>query len=261
MNDKSNKFCFASIDVEQDFAAIDNREYKGVENLQEILNIFERYSIPTTLFVTGETIEKYPVLIKQWSNNYEIACHGFTHRFWNDLSIKDREREVEKFKKIYQNVSQKSVKGFRAPSHIIDEQGMKLLQNKGFLYDSSIVPHYPFIKKYRGYKKKAPMEPYHLSFDDCWRKGNSEILEIPVAGQIFGIPLAGAWIARIPFWFYKILFEIESPNFITLSIHSWDRLKTSRNFYFNFPRKLDKLLKLLKSKNYKFLKGYEFCKN
>lgn len=261
INNQPNKFCFASIDVEQDFAELNSQQYKGVENLQEILNVFKKYNVPASLFVTGETLKKYPDLVKQWSDNYEIACHGFTHRFWNNLGHKDREQEIEKFNQSYQKILRKPVKGFRAPSHIIDEQGIKLLQDKGFLYDSSIVPHYPCIKKYRGYKKRAPLEPYYPSLDNCWQKGNSEILEIPVVGQIFGIPLAGAWLARIPFCFYKALFSFASPNFITLNIHSWDNLKTYKFSKVSFSRKLGKLLKLLKDKNYQFLKAYEFCKD
>jgi peptidoglycan/xylan/chitin deacetylase (PgdA/CDA1 family) len=226
-----NKICFTSIDVEQ--------EIKG---LNKILDIFKKYNIPATLFVTGEILEKYNNLVKEWSRVYEIACHSYTHRFWNTLNSEERKKELEDFIILYQKVFTESPKGFRAPSHLIDEEGIRLLEESGFLYDSSVVPHYPPFKKYRGYKGRAPLLPYYP-------KGR-KILEIPVSGQLFGIPLAGAWITKLPFWFYKILFFIHCPEFITLSIHSWDKLK-------NFER----IIRLLKNKNYQFLNGEQIYKN
>ena len=125
---------------------------------------------------------------------------------------------------------------------------MRALEKKGFLYDSSVVPHYPPFKKYRGYKGRAPLLPYYP-------KG-LKILEIPVRGQVFGIPLAGVWIARLPIWFYKVLFLIYRPSFITLNMHSWDIFGREQ-----FLENLEKILRLLKSKNYQFLNGEQIFKN
>ena len=89
------------------------------------------------------------------------------------------------------------------------------------------------------------------------------ILEIPVSGQILGLPLAGAWIGRLPFLFYQSLFEAACPGFVTLNMHSWDVL--------DFPgrkapaalflKKLDKTISLLKKKNYVFLNGKQISEN
>jgi len=233
----SAKICFTSIDVEG----------RGVEEVNQILDIFKKYNIPATLFVTGEVLEKYSDLIKGWSDNYKIASHSFTHRFWNTLNSKERETELDRFCNLYQNIFQKKPLGFRAPSHLIDEEGLKLLEEKGFLYDSSVLPHYPPFKKYRGYQGRKPLLPYHST--------GLKILEIPVRGQFLGIPLAGAWIRGLPSWFYKILFLLYCPSFITLSMHSWDNLDHC------FLKKLENILKILKKKNYLFLNGEQILKN
>ena len=230
------KICFASVDVERD-----------IDGFNKILEVFKKYDIPATLFVTGEVLEKHTDLIREWSENYEIASHSFTHRFWNTLNLEERKQELDKFCNLYQNIFQKKPFGFRAPSHIIDKQGLKLLQEKGFLYDSSVVPHYPPFKKYRGYKGKAPLDPYFPK--------EMKILEIPIRGQIFGIPLAGAWINKLPCFFYKALFLVYNPNFVTLSMHSWDILNAG------FVKKLENILKILKKKNYQFLNGKQILKN
>ncbi len=227
----AGKVCFVSVDVED-----------GIENLGEILSIFKKYDIPATLFVTGEVLQKYPEKFRELAAFYEIACHSFTHRFWNTLNKVEKQKELTDFINLYQRIFQKKPLGFRAPSHIIDEEGLKILEEKGFFYDSSIVPRYPLFKKYRGYKGRKPLSYYYPV--------GGKMLEIPVRGQLFGIPLAGTWISKLPFWFYKVLFFIHCPEFLNLSIHSWNEL---RNF--------EKIIKLLKSKNYQFLNGEQIYKN
>ncbi len=235
-----NKVCFVSIDVE-----------RSVENLDKILDIFKKYNLPATLFTTGYVLERYPERVLSWSRDFEIACHTFTHRYWDTISQEERETELEKFNKLYGQMFNRKPAGFRVPSHIIDESGLKLLENKGFLYDSSIVPHYPPFKRYRGYQGKAPLVPYYPDEQNCRQKGKMRILEIPAAGGLFGLPLVGVWIIKLPFFIFKISLGIYQPPFITLSMHPWDNLKT------RFLRNLERMVKLLKSKNYQFANGRE----
>ena len=238
------KTCFASVDIERDLGA---KTFRGVENLDKILSIFEKNGIPATLFVTGEVLQQYPEQFQKLSGSYEIACHGFTHRFWNTLDSQERQKELDDFIVLYQQIFQKKPIGFRAPSHIIDQQGIELLSENGFSYDSSVVPHYPPFKKYRGYKGKAPLLPY--------RPAGANILEITVAGQFLGIPLAGAWIRRLPVLVYRILFMIYRPKFITLSMHSWDI------FDQRFLAKLPLIIKLLEQNQYQFFNGKQIFEN
>ena len=234
------KTCFVSIDVESDFA--ENKNFEGVEKLDKILRIFKKNKISATLFVTGNVLEKYSKKVREWSEDYEIACHSFSHRFWDTLSQEEREDELKRFIELYRKVLKMAPKGFRAPSHVIDEKGIKLLAEKGFLYDSSIVPHYPFFKKYRGYKGKAPLSPY-------WY--NEKIFEIPITGQLLGVPIAGTWISKLPFFIFKFLFGIYSPVFLTFNLHSWDSLNPK------LFKKIEQIFEILKDKDYQLLKGLE----
>lgn len=235
-----DKLCFVSIDVE-----------RTVENLDKILDIFQKYNVSATLFVTGRILEKYPELVRAWSRDFEIACHTFTHRHWDTISQKERETELENFNRLYGQVFNRKPAGFRAPTHIIDEQDIMLLQEKGFLYDSSIVPYYPLLKQYEGYQGRASLLPYHPAQHNCRSKGQMRLLEIPASGLLLGIPLAAAWFARLPLLFYKVLFTLRAPSFVNLSMHPWDIFKPG------FLGKLEKILKLLKGKNYQFSNGRE----
>lgn len=238
------KTCFASIDVESDLGG---KTFQGVERLDGILNLFQKHGVPATLFVTGDVLQRYLERFRKLAVAYEIASHGFTHRFWNTLDYRERQQELDDFIILYQQVFGEKPKGFRAPSHVIDEPGTELLAQKGFLYDSSVVPHYPPFKKYRGYKGKAPLSPYYFS--------KNGLLEIPVSGQFLGIPLAGAWIRGLPFWVYRALFSVSRPEFITLNMHSWDILDR------RFLIKLSSMIELLKKHQYQFLNGKQIFEN
>ena len=72
------KTCFLSIDVEK---KEENNSFEGVEKLYGILNVFKKHNVNATLFVTGEVLERYPDLVKKWSDDYEIACHNYYHQF------------------------------------------------------------------------------------------------------------------------------------------------------------------------------------
>lgn len=250
------KICFASIDIESDFGK--NKSFQGVERIEKLFDVFKKYGIPLTLFVTGNVLEKYPEKAKSWPQNYEIAFHGYSHKFWDILAERDREKEVEDFMFLFERVLGKKPDGFRSPSHIIDNEMMRFLEKKGFAYDSSVVPGYPLFKYYRGYRGKAPLAPYHPAKDNCREECDMRILEIPVAG-ILSIPLAGTWISKLPLFVYRFLFALKKPEFLTLSLHSWDSLNDK------LILKLAKLVELLNKKGYKFSSGkqiYEqFSKN
>jgi peptidoglycan/xylan/chitin deacetylase (PgdA/CDA1 family) len=243
------KICFVSIDIESDFAK--GRDFKGAENIEKVLKIFKSHNIKATLFVTGKILEKYQDKFKNLSQEHEIACHSFSHSFWNELKDQEREKELIDFISLYKSIFNKAPAGFRAPSHVIDQKGLEIVQEKGFLYDSSVVPSYPVFKKYRGYKGKALNRPYFPDIKDYKKAGAMNVLEIPVAGLFLGVPLAGTWIRKLPLFVYNLLFFIKKPNFLTFSLHSWDSLNSET------LTKIDKLLNLLKENNYQFLKGID----
>lgn len=248
------RVCFVSIDVEHDFNTANDKTFSGVDTIDVVLGIFYKFSTPATLFVTGDVLSGFSGEVLEWAKDYEIASHSYSHKYFNDISDLEKRNEIEKFVEIYRNLLKCNPRGFRAPSHVIDNFTTKILEECGFLYDSSIVPHYPLIKKYRGYSGSAPLQPYSPSAEDLRKYGNMKILEIPVVGQIFGIPLAGAWIRKLPHSFYRSLFLVNSPEFITLSIHSWDGL-LDKDFY----SKLEKILRVLKNNGYVFKSGEQIA--
>lgn len=255
--------CMVSVDVEPDIGG--QKTFHGVENLDKILEVFDNSEVKATLFVTGEVLESYPDLVERWSRKYEIACHGYYHVPLYELSVSEREKQLEDFCRLYERILGKKPKGFRAVKHTIDNAQLELLKRFGFTYDSSVIPRYVPFRKYVGYKGKAPAEPYCPSYNSYREKGDMEILEIPVAPLIFGVPLDGTWLRVFGPHFFKFLLSLKKPGFISLPMHSWDcvryRGKFSRNSGGKFLEYLEKILTSLHSHRYDFINGEELHKH
>lgn len=245
-----------SIDVEED---LNQRTFRGVENLDKILELFDEFNISATLFATGEVLEKYPDLIVRWSKKHEIACHGYYHVPLYELSMSEREKQLKDFYELYKKILGEKPTAFRAVRHTIDTAQLKLLEELGFQYDSSVMPRYVPIRKYVGFKGKAPIEPYYPDYGNYREKGNMKILEIPNTPLILGIPLFGTWLRVFGSRFYRALLVLKEPEFISLGMHSWDVIEYegpfSRNSGGKFLRILAETLTDLKSHGYIFING------
>jgi len=261
------KVCVVSVDVEEDLADLrqdcgGSKTFRGVENLDKILGVFNGFGLRASLFITGEVLEKYPCLVETWSTRHEIACHGYYHVPLYKLSITEREKQLEDYRRIYRKTLGRDPKGFRAVMHTIDGIQLRLLEKYGFTYDSSVVPKYVPFRKYVGYKGKAPTEPYHPSCDNHRERGEHAILEIPNSPLIFGIPLAGTWIRVLSPGVFRVLLALKKPEFISLAMHSWDVVEYKGSFSKNseetFIEYLDIVLKML-SKSYRLMPAEEIA--
>jgi len=271
------KTCFLSIDVESasarsERASADKKEkdFEGVEKLDNILNVFRKHKVNATLFTTGEVLEKYSDLVKKWSQSFEIGCHGYYHNTIDKLDLASRNHQIGDFMVLYQNVFKARSRGFRAPRNIIDNEQFPILEKYGFLYDASVFPRYPLrINRYEGYRGKASVNPYFPSKSDYLGEGDLKILEIPESPAPFSIPLVGTWLRKLGVFFFKTLFFLRKPQFISFSMHSWDGVKfkgkSSQNSGEKYLKQLDEMLAFLRKIGYEFKTGEqiyeEFPKN
>jgi len=266
------KICFLSIDVEK-HENQKNQPFEGVDNLDNILNIFRKNNVPATLFVTGEVLEYAPDLVKKWAKDFEIGCHNYFHNQLNKIDLMERERQVKNFVNLYKNIFGVLPKGFRAPRNIIDNQQFPILERYGFVYDSSVFPRYPWtIMAYSGYLGRAPIVPYFPSEKNykrrcldpaCRQAGalgiNNTLIELPESPASFSIPMVGTWLRRLGVKFFKFIFKLKKPSFVSFSMHSWDGVKfdgkSSKNSGKDFLKQLDGMIKFLKEIGYEFRSG------
>ena len=167
-----------------------------------LLDIFDRSGCRATFFVLGEVARCYPDLVREIAGRgHEIACHGLRHV---DMTVPGPARfaeELDEATSALERLTGGPVHGYRAPNLVFAAWATRLLEARGFLYDSTVVPSRPLGGKYRGWAQ-APTVPYHPSYEDVARRGRARLLELPL--PVFpGIRLAaGSGITMRVFGFH-----------------------------------------------------------
>jgi len=89
------------------------------------------------------------------------------------------------------------VVGYRAPNLIIHPWVLDVLEEMGFLYDSSVCPSRSLFGKYAG-MANAPQNPYRPSLDSLSRPGERSIVEIPIPSfPVLRLPAATGIMTRV----------------------------------------------------------------
>jgi polysaccharide deacetylase family protein (PEP-CTERM system associated) len=146
---------------------------------KEILDLFDAHKVKVTFFILGEVAGWYPDLVKDIATRgHEIASHSFRHI---DLWMHTREsfrRELKNAKSALEELTGKEVLGFRAPNLVIEDWIVPILEEEGFLYDSSVCPSRKLMGKF-GISRHIPSVPYRLSADS-FNPGQGSMVEIPI---------------------------------------------------------------------------------
>ena len=169
--------------------------------LPGFLDFFDAHNVKATLFVVGKDLQtpfKVKLLKKAVENGHEIANHTMNHaEGFSFLPLDKKIKEIEDAERIIRDTLGVNVKGFRTPSNDVDSETLKILEDRGYTYDSSLLPTYygPLLKKLKFASLKvprkdhylgkcaygfAPLEPYHPAYETIWKKGEMKIIEIPI---------------------------------------------------------------------------------
>ena len=94
--------------------------------------------LKATFFVLGWVAERLPGLVRQiQARGHEVASHGYNHNLCNRCSVEELRKDLRQSKKILEDILGTAVPGYRAPSFSINEQTLAILEEWGYLYDSS----------------------------------------------------------------------------------------------------------------------------
>jgi len=233
----------------------DNYESRVKTNTRRILDLFATHNVKATFFILGWTAERYPDLVKEiHRQGHEIGCHSYWHRKIYELTPDEFREDTKRAKSLLEDIIDKQVLGFRAPSYTITNKSLwalDILQELGFKYDSSIFPIY-----HDNYGiPDAPRFEYKLPEHD--------MMEYPISTSLFlgrKIPVAGGGYFRIfPYWFTKMALKKinvkENKPFI-FYLHPWEidpaqpRMKKAKllsrfRHYINLNTTYDRLQRLL----------------
>lgn len=122
----------------------DHRECRVEGNVERILLLLDERQTKATFFTLGWIAERYPHLVRRIvDGGHELASHGYGHERASDLDKAGFSADIERAKKLLEDLSGQEVKGYRAPSFSIGEGNLwafDCLERAGYRYSSSIYP-------------------------------------------------------------------------------------------------------------------------
>ncbi len=122
----------------------DLRECRIERNVNVILDMLNEHRIKATFFTLGWIAERYPGLVRRLVNEgHELASHGYGHERASDLTQQAFALDIERAKKMLEDLGGAEVIGYRAPSFSIGEGNLwafDCLAQAGYRYSSSVYP-------------------------------------------------------------------------------------------------------------------------
>lgn len=230
------------------------------DNTLRILDLFAEHQVRATFFILGWVAERHPQLIKKIvDGGHEIASHGWEHVRVNTQTPPEFRSDIERTRKLLQDLSGEPVLGYRAASYSIgaDESwAWEQLAEAGYRYSSSIVPIRHDLYGIPG----AP----RFAFDTA----DGRLLELPITTVSLGGRNincgGGGWFRLFPYafsrWALARVNDVEGQAAI-FYFHPWEidphqprpeglGVRTRFRHYLNLNRTYGRLEQLLRQFNW-----------
>ena len=268
------KFCLLTNDVETTSIWHNSlRDETGIkvykEGMPKLLDLYEKYNIKSTFFFTGYIAKLIPEVVKMViPNGHEVGSHGMSHERidgFDLMTIDNQILNLKTSKKILEDITGNKVVSFRAPALRVSKNTVIALEESEYLIDSSIASQrFDMFMSFGGLKKLnwlfAPRLPYRASKKSIFKKGYSNIVEVPLSASF--IPYVGTTLRIFP-WISKyqrkilslessligkpIVFDVHPNEFIDESMEKREKKKRASNLFVSFFQ--DYLRSKLKAKN------------
>lgn len=138
-----------TIDVEEDCPPMLTSTRGMEEGLPKLLDLFKKEGTKATFFVTGMMAKQYPDLIQRIpKEGHELGCHGYTHERFDRMTEEEARIALKQATQVLRQFEKRLV-SFRAPNLQFPETYLKLLEDEGFLYDSSLAAYKPPFSRSR----------------------------------------------------------------------------------------------------------------
>ena len=122
-----------SVDVDNKRISLSFDVAWGSKNIDDILEILDKYELKTTFFMVGSWIDDNEELVKKIDKNgHEIGNHSDTHANVLNLSKEDVELEIENTAKKISKVTSKEATLYRPPFGEIDDKTIEICEELGY---------------------------------------------------------------------------------------------------------------------------------
>jgi peptidoglycan/xylan/chitin deacetylase (PgdA/CDA1 family) len=219
-------FCL-SVDVEQDLPGILPRGTKGIEQgLPALLRLLQDLGLHADFFFLGSVVQAHPDAVHDVvRRGHGIGNHGLDHDYLCAKSPERQRYDIAASTRILADAAGTRPPSFRAPNFSADHVTLDLLDQAGYVVDSSILPgrharhRFRTIFDHRG----AATRPHHPRIGDE-NSRPMRLLEIPVTGNPLrpGAPLGlGAVNMYGPEKLSEVARSLMIPVVVFL-IHPWE---------------------------------------
>ncbi len=203
-------FCLLSNDVERTsiwFNTLRDETGRKVlnEGMPKLLELYEDLKIKSTFFFTADIAKQFPQIVKMIIPfGHEVASHGKSHlrqHGFDVMSLEMQESHLRYSKSLLEDISGHEVISFRAPALRVNSNTAQALINSGFRIDSSIASQrFDMFMSFGSVKKLkwlfAHRLPYRTSTESLYRKGDSQLIEVPLSA--FLLPYVGTTMRIFP---------------------------------------------------------------
>jgi peptidoglycan/xylan/chitin deacetylase (PgdA/CDA1 family) len=112
----------------------------GLIGTQRILGMTKERGLRTTFFIPGFTIESHPAACEAVVEaGHEVGAHSWAHIPPADQSRAEEEADMLRAHEQIEKIWGRKPVGYRSPSWDLSENTIDLLEQQGFLYDSSLM--------------------------------------------------------------------------------------------------------------------------
>ncbi|MFT4517668.1 MAG: polysaccharide deacetylase family protein (PEP-CTERM system associated) [Halioglobus sp.] len=225
------------------------------DNTLRILDLFAEHDIKATFFTLGWVAQRYPELVKKIvEQGHELASHGWEHIRVNTQTPEQFRQDIDRTRKLLQDISGEPVAGYRAASYSIGAEeswAWDQLAEAGHRYSSSIVPIHHDLYGI----PDAPRFPFNTA--------DGRLLEIPIttitlSGRNINCG-GGGWFRLFPYGFSRWALQQVNEKDKQAGIfyfHPWEidpqqprpegvGIKTRFRHYLNLNRTYHRLERLL----------------
>jgi peptidoglycan-N-acetylglucosamine deacetylase len=179
--------------------------------IPHVLDLLDDLDLKITFFIVGKDTEseenrKYLKMIAE--RGHELGNHSYNHESWlQSYSREQIEKEITTAEEAISKVTGHKPKGFRGPGFSWSIDLLGVLENKGYLYDSSTLPTflgplarmYYFWKSDLSLKEKRARKELFGKFSEGLRKLKPYFIHLNNDRKILEIPVTTMPFTRFPF--------------------------------------------------------------
>jgi len=222
------------------------RDHLSAVAIPRFRELFERLGLRATFFAVGQDLrsDRVAALLREAvAAGHEVGNHTHTHPYGLlDLPPAEQAAEMDRCHERIADATGVAPVGFRAPGYFLDGATLALLVERGYRYDSSMLPSWPYYAAklavlgrmgLQGRTSRSrlhpltsllsPDRPYRPDPERPWRRGNAPLLELPAASLVAGVPLVGTFLGDLPRPAPGLLARwLAARSFIAVEFHAID---------------------------------------